>query len=311
MKSILCIGNIVADVVARPVHAMPDKGKLNLVDNIELHSGGCAANSACALGKLGNKVGIIGAVGNDQFGDFIHKKLKEHNVDTTSLKRDRTLNTSATMVMVSEDGERSFLHYLGANTKLTLKDINLKKLEQYDILFISGFYIMPGLDGKPTTKLLKIAKRKNITTVLDVCWDAKGRWLSLIKNSLPYIDYFMPSYDEARMISGLVNPSDIADFFINQGVKACVIKLGKKGCLVRTKNEEHMIPAYNVKAVDATGAGDSFVAGFLTGLVKGWDLKRCGTFGNAVGASCVTAMGATTGIKSFDETVKFAKIKNL
>lgn len=308
MESILCIGNVVADIVARPVRKLPEKGKLTLVNNIELHVGGCAANSACALGKLGNKVGVMGAIGNDPLGDFLIKKLHDFKVDTRGLKRDGSVNTSATSVMVSNDGERSFLHYLGANTKFRFSDVNHNILANYDILFVSGYYIMPGLDGKPTTMLLKLAKKRGMTTVLDVCWDANGRWLDLISDSFPYVDYFMPSYDEARMISRQDNYKRIAEFFLNRGVKVCVIKLGSKGSYVKSKEVEYRLAAYKVKPVDATGAGDSFVAGFLTGLVRGYDLKKCAKLGNAVGACCVTKMGATDGIKSLKETLAFANL---
>ena len=120
---------------------------------------------------------------------------------------------------------------------------------------------------------------------------------------------FIPSLEEAVMLSGKEEPEAIADVFLAMGVKIAVIKLGKQGCFIKDLNgEKHWIPTYSkIKAVDTTGAGDSFVAGFLTGLTKGWSLYECGKFANAVGTHCVMATGASTGIKSFEETVEFMK----
>jgi len=127
----------------------------------------------------------------------------------------------------------------------------------------------------------------------------------LIEPCLPYIDYFLPSLEEARMIASRHAPSEVAQFFLDHGVRVVALKMGEEGCYLRSPDEELQIPAYDVVGIDTTGAGDAFVAGFLTGVVKGWDLQRTGYLANAVGALCITAMGATTGIRSFEETLRF------
>ena len=111
------------------------------------------------------------------------------------------------------------------------------------------------------------------------------------------------------MLSGKEDPNEIADIFLSMGVKTVVIKMGKDGCFIKDeKGEKYLIPTYDkVKAVDTTGAGDSFVAGFLTGHVNGWSLIQCGKFANAVGTHCVMAAGASTGIKSFEQITEFIK----
>jgi len=131
--------------------------------------------------------------------------------------------------------------------------------------------------------------------------------MSAIGPCLPYLDLFIPSLEEAKMLSGKEDPEAMADLFMEMGAKNIVIKLGSQGCFIKNSREKHLVPAFKVKAVDATGAGDSFVAGFITGLVKGWDLKRCGIFANALGAQCVMTMGASDWEKSFDEVVEFIK----
>lgn len=131
--------------------------------------------------------------------------------------------------------------------------------------------------------------------------------MSVLKPCLPFIDFFLPSIDEAVQLSGESDIDKIADVFFDKGVKQVVIKIGSKGCYMRETPSSTgvIIPSYNVKAIDTTGAGDSFSAGFITGLVKGMSFHDCGRFANAVGAHCVSSVGATTGIKSYDEIMAF------
>jgi len=305
MLDVLCLGIMVADVVARPVRELPGRGRLVLADQIELHTGGCAVNTAIALAKLGLSVGVMGKVGQDGFGDFILRELKRYDLEASGVKRSREVNTSATMVLVEPDGERRFVHYLGANADLVEGDLDWRLIEESRILHIAGSLVMPGIDGQPTADILKRARERGGITALDTVWDAKQRWLELIEPCLPHIDYFLPSLEEARMITSLYDPSEVAQFFLEHGVGVVALKMGEEGCYLRSPDEEVQIPAYEVAAVDTTGAGDAFVAGFLTGVVKGWNLKQTGYLANAVGALCVTAIGATTGLRTLEETLRF------
>lgn len=305
MKDVVCLGLIVSDVIVKPVIKLPQRGKLELVSNIQLHTGGCALNTAFVLSKLGIKTGIIGRIGNDGFGEFILKKLKEMKIDTKNLIIDKINSTSTTAVLVSEDGERSFLHSTGANSNLSEKDIDFKLLSNYKILHIGGTFLMNKLEGKPLGRVLKKAKEMNIITSVDTCWDPEGKWYELIHPLLKFTDIILPSYDEAVMISRKKKPEDIADFFLNRGPKIVIIKMGDRGCFIKNHNQSYTIPALKVKVVDTTGAGDAFVGGFLTGYLKGWGLKQSGIFANAVGALCVSSLGAFSGILSFTETLEF------
>jgi sugar/nucleoside kinase (ribokinase family) len=247
----------------------------------------------------------MGKVGQDGFGDFIFRELKRYGLEISGVKRTPEAHTSATMVLVEPDGERRFIHYLGANAKLVEEDLDWRLIEGSRILHIAGSLVMPGIDGHPTAHILRQARERGVITALDTVWDAKGRWLELIEPCLPHIDYFLPSLEEARMIASRHAPSKVAQLFLDHGVGVVALKLGEEGCYLRTPDEELQIPAYDVAAIDTTGAGDAFVAGFLTGVLKGWDLKRMGYLANAVGALCITAMGATTGVRSLEETLRF------
>lgn len=307
MSEVICVGILTADVVGKPIDNLPGRGKLGLVDRMELHSGGCAANTGIGLAKLGVETSIIGKVGEDGFGDFLVKRFEKFGMEAGGVVRDSENATSATMVMVHSDGERTFLHYFGANGSLCLDDIDFERVQASKILHIAGSFLMPSFDGEPTAILLKRAREAGVATSLDTAWDARGNWLSTLKPCLPYMDYFLPSLEEAKMLTGgLEVPEDIAKFLLDAGVGVVGLKMGERGAYIRTsQGDEITIPGYQVEAVDALGAGDAFVAGFLTGLSKGWDIEKCARFANAVGACCVTALGATTGVLSFAETLQF------
>ncbi|HIQ06614.1 MAG TPA: sugar kinase [Anaerolineae bacterium] len=305
MADILCLGIMVADVVARPVTRFPERGRLELVDEMSLHTGGCAVNSGITLARLGFSVGVIGKVGSDGFGDFIVAELEREGVDTIGVRRDQVVHTSATMVMVDPDGERRFIHYLGANATLREGDVDFDLIARAKILHVAGSLVLPGIDGEPTARILRRAKELGVTTALDTVWDATGRWMALVGPSLPHVDYFLPSLAEAQQLTGKQEPVDVAEALLAHGVRVVGLKMGEAGCYVRTADTELRLPAYRVQAVDATGAGDAWAAGFLAGVLQGWDLACTARFANAVGALCVTAMGATGGVRSLEETLAF------
>jgi len=302
---VLCLGILVADVLAKPIEEMPGKGKLQLVDSMELHTGGCASNAGYALSKLGISTGLMGKVGTDGFGDFFVNYMRNSGLNTDGIKRTSSVNTSATMVMVSADGERTFFHYLGANAELCYDDVDFDIVRKAHILHIAGAFLMPKFDGEPMARVLKQARQWGIITSLDTCWDSRGNWMSVLEPCLQHLDIFMPSIEEARMITRKDAPSEIAEFLLSYGIGTVALKMGEQGSYIRTRDWEMSVPIYKVETVDATGAGDAFAAGFLAGVSKGWDHKEAAKLANAVGACCVTAMGATAGIKDLQETLAF------
>jgi sugar/nucleoside kinase (ribokinase family) len=307
MPEVTCVGIVVADVVGKPIDALPPRGRLALVERMELHSGGCAANTGIGLAKLGIDTALIGKVGEDGFGDFLVNRFEKFGIDAGGVARDPENATAATMVLVHGDGERSFLHYLGANATFSLEDVDWPRINSSKIVHIAGALVMPKMDGMPTAELLRKAREAGAQTAFDTVWDATGAWMQKVAPCLPYVDYLLPSFEEARMLAGgRDDPADVAKFLLDAGAQVIGLKLGEGGCYVHAADgTKFTLPIFPVQAVDALGAGDAFVAGFLAGIVRGWDLERSARFANAVGASCVTALGATTGVKSFDETLEF------
>jgi len=297
---------MVADVVGKPIKSIPEPGRLVLVEEMSLHTGGCAVNTATALARLGMPVEVIGKVGTDPFGDFLLNTLMERNIGVQGVLRDKSTGTSVTMVMVDPDGERRFVHYIGANAMLTIEDVDMNLLRGKSILHIAGSLVLPGLDGESTAELLRSAHAEGLVTFLDTVWDDTGRWMELMKPCLQYIDYFVPSLPEAQEITQLEDPIEVARSLINAAVGTVALKMGAEGCLVMNKDGEIIrYPAFPVKVVDATGAGDAFAAGFIAGVWNGWNLEKTALFANAVGAMCVTGLGASGGVNSMEDTQDF------
>jgi sugar/nucleoside kinase (ribokinase family) len=306
MPEIVCLGIVVADVIARPVDSYPRRGELSLCSEMRPSIGGCAANTGIGLQKLGVPSATIGKVGRDGFGDIVRGILHGHGVDTRGIATDEKSATSATMVMIASDGERSFIHYTGANAEFTAEDVNWEIVRGAKLLHVAGHFVMPKFDGEPCAETLKKARAMGLKTALDTVFDASGAWMEKLRPVLPYIDYFVPSFHEARQcFPALQTPRDVARAFQDEGVGVVALKMGEAGSYLRSGGDEWHLPAYTVPAVDATGAGDAFAAGFLAGVVRGYDMEKCGRLGNAAGACCVTQVGTVAGIRSLDETLAF------
>ncbi|MCX7706280.1 MAG: carbohydrate kinase family protein [bacterium] len=311
MGKLACIGILVGDFVARPVNRMPERGKLELVETCELHIGGCASNTAVVAKKLGIDVGVIGKIGNDALGEFVLGALKKSGLDVSMIKIEDGITTSGTAVLVFPDGERSFLHSFGANSKFSVDDINFEYLRNFDVIHVAGIFLAPGLEGEKLEMLAKRTKEINKILSFDTAWDSKGRWLPVIRDSLPFVDYFFTSLEEAKMLSGKKDYREMAEFFLKKGVKNVCVKMGPEGSYVTDGVVSRYYPALKVDAIDSTGAGDAYVAGFLTGILKGYDLLKAGLLANTVGAMSVTAIGATSGIVDWPSLVSFAKKHNV
>jgi sugar/nucleoside kinase (ribokinase family) len=230
--------------------------------------------------------------------------MNQAGLDTSAMVRDAGVRTSSTTVLVSPDGERSFLHYFGGNAHLRPDEIDFEMIAGARILHVAAAFLIPGLDGQPLADVLARAQAMGVTTCLDTAWDAQGRWMSVLQPSLAHLDFFVPSLEEAHMLTGQDTPVEMARTLRQQGPRTVVIKLGAEGCFLHTADLTMTIPGFPVdRVVDTLGAGDSFVAGFLASLAHDWDLPRACALANAVGAACVSARG-TSGIRPMQEIVE-------
>jgi sugar/nucleoside kinase (ribokinase family) len=304
---IVTVGCVCADVMVRPVEQIPERGKLALVPNLEIHLGGLAGVTASVFSQLGGNAAFIGKLGADGFGDYVVAQLNAAGVLTGHVTRSDDANTSATVVLISEDGERTFLHHLGTNAVTTEHDIEPDFVKQAKLLHWGGPAVTPMLDGAPMGRVFKQARESGVKTSMDTCFDGNGTWFPLIEHALPHLDIVMSSLEEAQHYTGKEAPEDIADFYRSFGVETVMIKLGPDGMFLKDSGASHLLPGHKVDVVDTTGAGDASCGGFLYGYVNGWDLLRCGTLANAVGALTVQHMGGAEAIRSLEETLAFGE----
>lgn len=308
MSKIVCIGSVTTDIIVSPVDSVPPPGTLRAVKSTSTHVGGCAANAAIDLAKLGVSVALACQVGNDAFGDFVLSRASAAGADVSCVVRGKEQTTSS-VVCVSSEGERSFLYYPGSTSAFTADCLPDPLPGDCEIVFVAGAMLLDSFDGEPCAKYLEKARQQGKYTVMDTAWDFDDVWLPKIAAALPGLDLFMPSLDEAQKLSGKTDPAEIADFFFDMGVKSVIIKLGKDGAyFCPTPGERFTLPiCAKVKVADTTGAGDSFCAGFLCGLSQGWDFRKSGEFAHAVGSLCVMEIGASTGIRPIPEVLEFMK----
>jgi len=309
MKKVLCIGSVTVDVMVLPCDSLPQPGELRSVESISTHIGGCAANAAGDLAKLGVPVTLSCKVGNDSFGDFVISASKELGVDVSGIVRTDKVGTTVSVVCIRSGGERSFLYNPGSAATFVKEDINEKIIEENDIIFVAGAMLLTDFDGEDCASVMKKARQLGKYTIMDTAWDFQDIWLPKVAPVIPYLDLFMPSVEEASKITGISvdQPELIADKLFELGAKNVIIKIGKRGALICEAGKPKVIlPTYgSVSVVDTTGAGDSFCAGFITGLAQDWNYIESGKLGNAVGTHCIMAVGATTGIKPLKEILHF------
>jgi sugar/nucleoside kinase (ribokinase family) len=210
------------------------------------------------------------------------------------------------IVMINSSGERTFFYLGGANDRFTLADINWSLLDEAAVVHVGGTYLLPQFDGQGAAELFREARSAGKLTSMDVTWDTQERWRETIQPCFPHLSFFFPSYKEAAKITGKRNPEEMAVLLQDWGVRNVVIKLGAEGCYVKPAAAAGFsVPACAATVVDTTGAGDSFVAGFLSGLLRGWDLDECAGFACAVAALNIQSVGATGGMPTFEQANNF------
>ncbi|MFP3903520.1 MAG: carbohydrate kinase family protein [Armatimonadota bacterium] len=307
MADVACLGILVADVWALPIDEWPQRGRLSLVDELGMGLGGCAANTGLALDKLGVDTAVMGKVGDDGFGHFVTDTLQDGGANIDGVVVDPGSATSATMIMIDSEGERTFLHYPGANGTLRPGELDIELAGDSKILHFAGALVMGHFDGEPMAQVMRDAAKRGATISLDTVWDDSGGWMDTLQPCLKHTQLFLPSLAEAQELTRKLEPEDVAQALLDYGVEIVALKDGPNGSYVASADTYLHVPAYEVKAVDGTGAGDAYVAGFLRGYLDGWDLERTAKFANAIGALCTTAVGTLDGVRSYPEAIAFLK----
>lgn len=311
MATVVSLGIHILDILGRPVTRIPPKQDLDLLEEIRLTVAGTAAGTSVDLAKLGADVIAMGAIGPDEAGHFILDTMGRYGIDTSNLRIKEGVQTSATMLPIRPNGERPALHVLGANAEFTFDDVDLEVIRNADVLHLGGTCLMPKFDGEPSRRLLEYAKEHGVTTTHDLIAISRPDLLEIIAPLMPYVDYFMPGIDEARMIADMPDAGrqDLIRYFLDLGAGHTVFKMGAEGSSIAWLNggelSEIRLPAHKVPVVDSTGCGDAYCAGFVTGLMMGWDLEQAGRLGTAASALVVTGLGSDAGIVDLPTTIEF------
>lgn len=311
MKKIWCLGIANVDIVTQPITRWPVFGGAVSSDTTELVLGGMALNTAASIAKIGKvPVGLISCLGHDICGGILEKGLTALGVDITHICYTDKANTGNAICFIHPGGERSFVLCMAANHHLNENNIDFDALEEGDYLHVGGAMIMDGTRGEDLANILKKAKTKNVTISLDTCWDGTEQWTKILAPCLPYVDIFETNKEEAMLYAGKEKLEEALEFYTSFKPRVIVVKMGADGAFIKSDEYTGTIPIFHVNAVDATGAGDAFDAGFLIGLINGWSVEQAAVFGSAVGAKCVTAFGATTGVVSYEETLEMIKAQS-
>ncbi len=288
----------------------------------ERNPGGAPANVLAALAKLGKKTAFIGKVGQDEFGVFLRQVLELHGIDTGGLMASREYPTTLAFVHLHEDGDRSFSFYRkhGADQMLSAEEVDYERIASSRLFHFGSVSLTANPAAAATLRAAEFAKQQGITVSFDVnlrvpLWDSLERARKIILEALKHTDILKVSEEELQF---LTDTDDLdkgsALLYTRFGIKLIFVTMGKAGSFFRKAELTGSVPAFPVKAVDTTGAGDGFFGGVLYRLLESEDqtealsveqLTEALRFGNAVGALTTTKRGGISALPSMEEISAF------
>ncbi len=295
------------DCLGWPFTEIPPGGGTVFIDDLTLAVSGAGGTAAIAAAKMGLKTLAVAGVGEDLMGDWVLQRLAHFGVDTWGVQHKPEWRTSSSIVTTRADGSRPALHMLGATKDFFVDDAMIPRVIDAKVFHIGGVGLMSAMDSGQNTVVMKAAKAGGAITTLDV-FAGSPKDLPAIASVLPYTDYFMPSIEEAQALCGRSDYGDTAKFFLDMGVKACVLTLGGDGAYYHDRDGiSFKVPAYDIRVKCTCGCGDAFNAGFAVGLVKDFDPETNVRFAQATSALNATGLGSQAGVESFEHTLNFMK----
>ena len=263
-----------------------------------LSLGGSADNTIRAMARLGSEVGFIGKVGHDNTGDRFEQALNNLGIEGKIFRGD---NPSGKCIsLVSPDGERTMLTYLGAAAEMHAEDISPAIFEGYDCLYIEGYLVQ---EHSLIETAIRTAKECGLQVAIDLAsFNVVEENLDFLRSVVAkYIDIVFANEDEARVFSGEAEPINALQY-ISEMCDLVVVKIGTKGALIKHKGEViHIGIMAAAKRVDTTGAGDFYAAGFMYGLCEGLSLRQCGTIGAITAGKVIEVVGPTLGEEAWND----------
>jgi sugar/nucleoside kinase (ribokinase family) len=305
---ILGIGNAIVDVICKVdenfiIENNLTKGTMKLIFDVneftklltglkieKTVSGGSVANSMVGISQLGNEVGFIGKVSNDEFGCKYEEGLKKENVKYFYSKKNEELSTGTCLILVTPDSERTMCTFLGIAGKINENDIGSEVIKQSEIIFLEGYLWDEGEPKKAFEKAINIAKKSAMSLSDQFCVERhKTQFLSLVKNKLDIV------FANEQEITSLIDAKNFDEVinFAKQLDKLMIITRGEKGAIaINGKNIYESGIQKNLKILDLTGAGDLFAAGFFHGYIKNFTLNECLAKGTEMSARIIQQIGA-------------------
>ncbi|MBD8872944.1 carbohydrate kinase family protein [Rhodanobacter sp. DHB23] len=291
MKRILVAGELNVDLVFRDCRSFPTPGHEVLAEDAQVVPGSSSMICAMGLARLGDTVAFAGKAGADGWGDFCVAALQGAGIDVAAVRRDPALRTGIT-ASFSTRGDRALVTFAGAIGALRADDIDDALLAGAGHLHVSSYYLQGAL--RPDLKsLCARARAHGLSTSLDPGFDPEQRWGNEWPCLLSEVDLFLPNDVEFAAISGCGSVLDGLRALDN-GRTCIVVKRGRQGCATLGRDGNLLeSPAFALDAVDSTGAGDSFDAGFLHAWLRGHPLAEAMRWGNACGALSTRGVGGT------------------
>lgn len=249
-------------------------------------SGGSAANTIHGIASLGDAAGYIGKVGNDEFGAFFSRDMEEHNIQPFLLKG--KMDSGRATALISPDSERTFATYLGAAVELVDTDLHKDQFKDYSILHIEGYL---ALNHNLMLKAAELAKENNMKISIDMAsYNVVEDNLEFLKDYVKNnVDILFANEEEAKAFTGMEPEEALHE--IAQDCEIAIVKVGKKGSLVKSEGRVYRIEPIVAKPVDTTGAGDLFASGFLYGLTHDMPLDKCGQIGSLCAGKVIEIIG--------------------
>ena len=305
---ILGIGNAIIDVICKVDDNFIEQNNLtkstmklffdenefkSLLKNLKIEktvSGGSVANSVVGLSQLGNKVGFIGKVSNDEFGNKYEEGLKKENVEYLYSKKIEELPTGTCLILVTPDSERTMCTFLGTAGKISESDINVNDVKNSEITFLEGYLWDEGGPKKAFNKAIKYSKKTAMSLSDLFCVERhKKNFLDLVQNEL---DIVFANEQEIISLIDAKSFNDVVNFCKKQN-KNIVITRGDKGAIAIDKNNVFECPAKrDLQIIDLTGAGDLFAAGYLHGLINNFNIMECLQKGTDLSSKIIQKIGA-------------------
>jgi sugar/nucleoside kinase (ribokinase family) len=245
------------------------------------------------------KTGFIGKVGDDEFGMFFQSDMEKNHIKPLLLTSSTA--TGKAIALVTPDSERTFATYLGAAVELTPDDIRPEQFDGYDYFHIEGYLVQ---NHNLIKKAVELAKSKGLTVTLDMAsYNVVEDNLEFLNEILEnYVDIVFANEEEAKAFTGK-EPEEALDGF-SELCDISVVKIGKKGSIVKKDGETYKIEPVEAHSIDTTGAGDSYAAGFIYGLIKGYTIDKCGAAGSILAAKTIEVVGPKMDNEKWEEAME-------